>query len=330
MASLLLIATRVPCADPALSGEARRDIMGYRRTLRREVACTGIGLHSGKPVRLVLRPAPAEHGIRFVRTDLGVEIPATLAHLTSQDHATTLGRDGVSIGTVEHLLGAFAGLGVDDAQVEVDGPEVPILDGSAAPFVMLIHEAGLRPLAVPRLYLKVVRPVEVVRGLKTARLVPAEHFEISYAIAFDHPLLRHQACSVRITPRTFAEEVAPARTFGFLREVEMLRRSGLALGGSLDNAVVIGETGVLNNKLRFEDEFVRHKVLDAVGDLTLLGHPLLGRLEATKAGHALHAAVAQKLIASPEAWQLVRSGGLPTLEPVPPRAALRPWEARGA
>jgi len=282
--------------------------MVYRRTLRREVACTGIGLHSGRPVRLRLLPAPAEHGIRFVRTDVGVEIPATLAHIGDQDHATTLRSSGVSVGTVEHLLAALSGLGVDDVRVEVDGPEVPVLDGSAAPFVILLHEAGLRPLAVPRLHLRVKEPVEVVLGTKSARLTPAGHFEVRYSIGFDHPLLRHQAFSLRVTPRSFTDAVAPARTFGFLREVEMLRKSGLALGGSLENAVVIGETGVLNNKLRFEDEFVRHKILDAVGDLALLGHPLLGRLEAAKAGHALHAAVARKLLATPGAWDLIPAG----------------------
>jgi UDP-3-O-[3-hydroxymyristoyl] N-acetylglucosamine deacetylase len=300
--------------------------MVYRRTLRREVACTGIGLHSGRLVRLRLRPAPAEHGIRFLRTDIDVEIPASLAHIGGQDHATTLQRDGVSIGTVEHILAALLGLGVDDALVEVDGPEVPVLDGSAAPFVILLHEAGLRPLATPRRHLKVLRPVEVVHGTKAARLVPADHFEIHYSIGFDHPLLRHQAFSVRLTPRTFTEQVAPARTFGFLREVEMLRKNGLALGGSLENAVVIGETGVLNNKLRFEDEFARHKVLYAVGDLALLGHPLLGRLEATKAGHALHAAVARRLVSTPDAWELVPAGdvGPVAVGAVP---ALRPAEA---
>jgi len=280
----------------------------YRRTLRREVACTGIGLHCGRPVRLRLLPAPAEHGIRFARTDVGVEIQATLAHIGSQDHATTLNCDGVSIGTVEHLLAALAGLGVDDVRVELDGPEVPVLDGSATPFVILLHEAGLRPLAVPRQLLRVKEPVEVVHGAKSARLVPSEHFEVSYAIGFDHPLLRHQALSLRVTPRSFTEQIAPARTFGFLREVELLRKSGLALGGSLENAVVIGETGVLNNKLRFEDEFVRHKMLDAIGDLALLGHPLVGRLEATRAGHALHAAVATKLLATPGAFELVPAG----------------------
>jgi UDP-3-O-[3-hydroxymyristoyl] N-acetylglucosamine deacetylase len=284
--------------------------MVYRRTLKRDAACTGIGLHSGKPVRLRLRPAPAEHGIRFLRTDIGVEIPATLAHIGSQDHATTLTRDGVSIGTVEHLLAALSGLGVDDVLVEVDGPEVPVLDGSAAPFVFLLHEAGLRPLAVPRRYLKVLHAVEVVHGAKSVRLAPAERFEVRYTIGFDHPLLRHQALSLRLSGRAFTDSIAAARTFGFLREVELLRKSGLALGGSLDNAVVIGETGVLNNKLRFEDEFVRHKILDAVGDLALLGHPLIARFEATKAGHALHAALARKLLATPGAFALVPALGV--------------------
>jgi UDP-3-O-[3-hydroxymyristoyl] N-acetylglucosamine deacetylase len=288
--------------------------MPYRRTLRRAVGCTGIGLHSGKAVRLVLRPAPAEQGIVFRRSDVHVDIPARLEFLARLDHATTLSRGGVSIDTVEHLLSALLALGVDDVLVEVDGPEVPVLDGSAAPFVILIHEAGLKPLGKPRQYLKVLRPVEVVRGGKSVRLTPADHLLVSYAIGFDHPLLRHQAASFVVNPHSFSEQIAPARTFGFLREVETLRRSGLALGGSLENAVVIGETGVLNNKLRFEDEFVRHKILDAIGDLALLGHPLVGHLEAVKAGHALHAALAQKLMATPDAWALVAHPQLPALK----------------
>jgi UDP-3-O-[3-hydroxymyristoyl] N-acetylglucosamine deacetylase len=304
--------------------------MAYRRTLKRAVGCTGIGLHSGKAVRLLIRPAAPGQGIAFRRTDVGVEIPATLPHLSAQDHATALGRDGVLVNTVEHLLSALLGLGVDDAVVEVDGPEVPILDGSAAPFVILIHEAGLKPAAVSREYIRVLEPVEVVRGSRWVRLSPAEHFEVTYAIGFDHPLLRHQAVALRVSPEAYAEQIAPARTFGFLREVETLRRRGLALGGSLENAVVIGETGVLNNKLRFEDEFVRHKVLDAIGDLALLGRPLLGHLEASRAGHALHAAVAQKLVETPEAWALVTQARRPTLDlpaPRPSSPAVRPAQA---
>ena len=298
--------------------------MSYRRTLKRSVGCTGIGLHSGKPVRLDLKPAPAEHGIRFRRVDVGVEIPAVLENLGGLDHATRLVRDGVCVDTVEHLLSALFALGVDDAIIEVDGPEVPVLDGSAGPFVILIHEAGLKPLPVARRHLKVLRPVEVVRGGKWIRLSPADHFHVSYAIGFDHPLLRHQAVSVRVTPEAFVERIASARTFGFLRDVEALRKSGLALGGSLENAVVIGETGVLNNKLRFEDEFVRHKVLDAIGDLALLGHPVVGHLEAHKAGHALHAALALKLRQTPEAWTLVAHPALPVLDVSAPAFAPEP------
>jgi UDP-3-O-[3-hydroxymyristoyl] N-acetylglucosamine deacetylase len=304
--------------------------MSYRRTLRKAVGCTGIGLHSGRSVRLDLKPAPAGHGIRFVRTDLDVEIPATAGHLGRLDHATTLTEDGVSVDTVEHLLSAVYALGVDDLRVEVDGPEVPILDGSAAPFVILIHEAGLKPLTVSRQYLKITQKVEVVRGNKWARLVPGDGFRVSYTIGFDHPLLRHQALCLRVSPDAYVEGIAPARTFGFLREVETLRRSGLALGGSLENAVVIGETGVLNNKLRFEDEFVRHKVLDAIGDLALLGQPLIGHLEAARAGHALHASLVQKLLATPEAWELVAHPQLPMLGGVGvgPAPTLRPATAR--
>lgn len=298
--------------------------MAYRRTLKRTVGCTGIGLHSGRPVRLALKPAVAGHGVRFRRSDAGgAEIPASLEHLASLDHATTLSRDGIAVGTVEHLLSALYALGVDDVLVEVDGPEVPVLDGSAAPFVILIHEAGLKPLPAPRRFLKVTESVEIVRGGKWVRISPADQFRVSYLIGFDHPLLRHQAASFRISRDVFEEEIAPARTFGFLRDVETMRRNGLALGGSLENAVVIGESGVLNNKLRFEDEFVRHKILDAIGDLALVGHPIIGHLEACKAGHGLHAALAQKLMSRPETWCLVGHPQLPVLDLAPaPQLAL--------
>jgi UDP-3-O-[3-hydroxymyristoyl] N-acetylglucosamine deacetylase len=298
--------------------------MAYRRTLRQDVGCTGIGLHTGRLARLRLCPAPAEHGVRFRRVDVGVEIPAAIENLAHLDHATTLQHQGVTVSTVEHLLSALRALGVDDALIEVDGPEIPILDGSAAPFVILLHEAGLRPLPVARRYLKILQPVEVVHGAKSVRLAPDDHFRVSYTIAFDHPLLRHQAVDCRVTSDSFAEQLAPARTFGFLRDVELLRRAGLALGGSLDNAIVIGETGVLN-KLRFADEFVRHKVVDAIGDLALLGHPVVGHLEAVRAGHALHAALAQKLLATPTAWTLVTHPQLPVVPGLPaPSPALQP------
>jgi UDP-3-O-[3-hydroxymyristoyl] N-acetylglucosamine deacetylase len=284
--------------------------MTYRRTLRQAVGCTGIGLHSGKSVRLQLRPAPAEHGIRFYRDDVGACIPARIENLARLDHATSLSHDGVSVDTVEHLLSALHGLGVDDVAVHVEGPELPILDGSAAPFVILIHEAGLRPLSAPRRFLKVLKPIELVRGAKSIRILPADQLRVSYSIGFDHPLLRHQEMTMRVTPETYVEEIAPARTFGFLHEVEMLRRSGLALGGSLENAVVIGEGGVLN-KLRFEDEFVRHKILDLIGDMALLGHPIVAQIEAHRAGHALHTAAAAKLLEDETAWTLVTHPQLP-------------------
>jgi UDP-3-O-[3-hydroxymyristoyl] N-acetylglucosamine deacetylase len=301
--------------------------MTYRRTLKRAVGCTGIGLHSGKPVRLELRPAPAEHGIRFYRDDVGACIPAKIENLARLDHATSLSHAGVSVDTVEHLLSALQGLGVDDIAIHVDGPELPILDGSAAPFVILLHEAGLRPLSTPRRFLKVLKPVEVVRGQKSVRISPSDHLRISYTIGFDHPLLRRQELSLRVDSDNYAEEIAPARTFGFLHEVEMLRRAGLALGGSLENAVVIGESGFLN-KLRFDDEFVRHKVLDLIGDMALLGHPIVAHIEASRAGHAMHAAAAAKLLEDPTAWVLATHPTLPVFglpaSPSTPGLALEP------
>jgi UDP-3-O-[3-hydroxymyristoyl] N-acetylglucosamine deacetylase len=280
--------------------------MAHRRTLRQAVHCTGVGLHSGVPIHLGLLPAPAGHGIRFVRTDLGLEIPACIDYLDGVDYATTLRREGASVGTVEHLLSALYAIGVDDVRVEVDGPEVPILDGSSAPFVVLLHQAGLRTLALEREVIVLLEPVEVRAAGKWARLVPAPSLSVRYEIGFDHPLLRHQAIELDLTLESFVEQIAPARTFGFLSEVEALRRQGLALGGSVDNAIVLDASGVVNGALRFEDEFVRHKVLDAIGDLALLGHPLRARLEAHRAGHALHVGLVRALRARPESWMLVR------------------------
>ena len=285
--------------------------MAHRRTLRQAVHCTGVGLHSGRDIRMELKPAPAGHGIRFVRTDLGLEIPALLPYLDGVDYATTLSLDGASVGTVEHLLSALYAIGVDDVRVEVDGPEVPILDGSSAPFVLMLYQAGLRTLDRAREVMVLLEPIEVRAAGKWARLVPAPAFAVSYAIEFDHPLLRHQAIALDVTLESFVEQIAPARTFGFLSEVEALRRHGLALGGSLDNAIVIDDNGVMNGDLRFPDEFVRHKVLDAVGDLALLGHPLRARLEAHRAGHALHVSLARALMARPESWMLVSPRPVP-------------------
>src|SRR4026209_2878787 len=245
--------------------------MNAQRTLRRPVSCTGIGLHSGNKVTLSLKPAPIDYGIRFQRSDLGgLEIPATVTHLGGIRLATGLTREAVSVETVEHLLAALTALGIDNVIVELNTPEVPIMDGSAAPFVYLIlNEAGVKRLAAPKKFLKVLRPISLSRGDKRIALYPSDHFKVTYSIAFDHPLLRHQSRTVRITEESFIEDIAPARTFGFLEDVEMMRQQGLALGGSLENAIVIGDTGVLNNALRFDDEFVRHKILDVIGGMAL-------------------------------------------------------------
>ncbi len=277
-----------------------------QRTLRRSIPCAGIGLHSGRKVKLTLKPAPADHGIRFCRSDLGgLEIPATVANLASIHYATGLARDVGTVETVEHLMAALSSLSIDNVIVELDSSEVPIMDGSAAPFVYLINEAGVRRLAMPRRYLKVLRPISLSQGDKRIAVYPSDHFKVTYSISFDHPLLRHQSRTMRVTEESFVEEIAPARTFGFLKEVELLRQRGLALGGSLENAVVLSETGVLNNALRFEDEFVRHKILDAIGDLALLGHPIVGHVVAHRGGHALHTAFAAKMLEERDAWKLV-------------------------
>src|SRR5437667_6890174 len=253
--------------------------MDAQRTLRRQIACVGIGLHSGNKVDLTLTPAPADSGIRFRRTDLGnFEVPATVHNLAGIQLATGLASNEVSVETVEHLLAALLSVGVDNVLIELNSPEVPIMDGSAAPFIYLIQEAGVKRLQTARKYLKIVRPVAISRGDKRIALFPSDHFKVTYSISYDHPLLRHQSRTVRITEESFIEEVAPARTFTFLKDVEMLRQNGLALGGSLENAIVLGETGVLNNAPRFEHDVVRDQSLDAVGDLALGRYEVAGHL----------------------------------------------------
>ena len=298
--------------------------MTIQRTLRRSVKCTGIGLHSGRKVTLRLKPAPADHGIRFKRLDLdGLEVPATAEQIAGISYATGLAQDAASVGTVEHLLAALVGMGVDNVSVELDQAEVPIMDGSAASFVYLVHEAGRKTLKAPRRFLKILRPIALSNGSKRIAVYPSDHFKVTYSISFDHPLLRHQSRTQRVTEETFVEEIAPARTFGFLKEVEQLRKKGLALGGSLDNAIVLGETGFLNNTLRFEDEFVRHKILDVIGDLALVGHPIVGHVVAHRGGHALHAGFARKILDEQDAWRFVQSPSEPSAQAVPavsPRA----------
>ncbi|MCC7009894.1 MAG: UDP-3-O-acyl-N-acetylglucosamine deacetylase [Acidobacteria bacterium] len=295
--------------------------MSSQRTLRRAVPCAGIGLHSGQKVTLTLKPAPADHGIRFRRTDLGgIEIPARVSHLGGgQQLQTGLVAGKASVETIEHLLAALRSLGIDNAVVELNRFEVPIMDGSSAPWVYLIQDAGVRELNAPRQTIHVLRPVEVEHGDKRIALYPGEGFKVTYTISFDHPLLRHQQKTVELDEQVFIDEIAPARTFGFLKEVEMLRQRGMALGGSLENAIVLGETGVLN-PLRFEDEFVRHKILDVIGDLALVGYPIQGHLVVHRGGHALHTAFASELLRRQEAWRFVQD---PALAPADTVADLR-------
>lgn len=296
-----------------------------QKTLRRTVTCAGIGLHSSKKVSLSLKPAPPDSGIQFRRADLGGrEIPANVANLSDVQYATRLEADAASVETVEHLLAALVGIGVDNVVIELNHSEVPIMDGSAAPFVYLVQEAGIKHQTIPRRFLKVTRPISLSLDHKHIALYPSDHFKVTYSISFDHPLLRHQSRTIHLTKENFVDEIAPARTFGFLKEIERLRRQGLALGGSLDNAIVLSETGVLNDSLRFEDEFVRHKILDAIGDLALIGYPLIGHLVVHRGGHELHTAFAAQVVKEVNTWEIVEFpadtadtvAGVPTSVPV--------------
>lgn len=283
--------------------------MFEQTTIAEKVSCTGRGLHSGLPIQLTLRPARANHGIVFVRTDEpgSVELPARPASVSTTFHATTLSRGETRVATVEHLLAALYALGIDNARVELDGPEVPVMDGSAAPFVSLVRSAGVFKQSESRAILRIERPVEVVDGDRSILIEPARRFRISYAIEFDHPAIgRQEYRMLRFTSRLFEREIAPARTFGFLHDVSALWRAGLARGGSLSNTIVLDDRRVLNSGgLRCPDEFVRHKVLDLVGDLALLGLPIQGHVRVERGGHGLHQALVREILASPEAWRLL-------------------------
>ena len=274
-----------------------------QRSLSREVVLHGVGLHTGDVVTIRIAPAPSNHGIIFVRTDgVAVEIPAVDRFLSGSAYATTLARGDVSISTVEHLLSALCGLGIDNARISIDGPEVPILDGSSLPFVDAIREAGVRSQAARRRYIALLQPISVKSGDKEILALPANRYEVTYAIDFPHPAIGYQAATTAISADAYADSIAGARTFTLLRDVEALRRAGLARGGSLDNALVVDENGVMNGALRFPDEFVRHKILDLIGDLALLGAPLKAHVIAFKGGHALHAALMDRIQKDPGAW----------------------------
>ena len=284
-----------------------------QRTIAEKISCTGIGLHSGAPVQLTLHPARAGAGIVFVRTDLTrpVEVPANHSAVTSTRLATTLGCGDATVGTVEHLLAALFGLGIDNVLVEVDGPEIPVMDGSAASFVFLIRAAGIFDQGVPRRSLRIRRPLEVRDGDRLIRIEPGRDLRVTYSVDFAHPAIgRQQLRDLVIDDESFESEICRARTFGFLREVEALWRSGLARGGNLDNTVVMDEFRVLNRDgLRWSDEFVRHKALDLLGDLALLGLPLEGHVVVERGGHALHQRLVRALLEQPSHWTI--ESGLP-------------------
>jgi len=270
--------------------------MRLQTTLGRTVSVSGVGLHSGRNVRATLRPAPAGRGIAFVRTDVGVVIPAVAEEAGRLDFATSLGEPGREVGTIEHLLSAAVGLGLDNMTVEIDGPEIPILDGSSAPWVAEIRQAGLVSLG------SAVRPFTVTKTLsvhsedgKWIEVRPAKELRVSYSIDFPNPAVGRQSISLVLTPDIYAEHLAPARTFGFLAEYDYLRSKGLARGASEDNCIVVGDSDVVNGSLRFADEFVRHKALDLIGDLALVGRPVVGHVVAHRAGHALHTALSKKI-----------------------------------
>lgn len=283
-------------------------MVDYQHTLAAEVSCSGVGLHTGATVKLRLLPAHANSGIVFRRTDLeGFEIAANGKHVARVSYATSLMKKGVLISTTEHLLSALAALGVDNVVVELDNLEVPIMDGSALPFARLIQQAGVKRQRATRHRARILKPLQIEEGAKRIAVYPSGDFRVTYHIDFPHPLIGRQTYEYGGSAHEYFEDIAPARTFGFLRELESLRSSGLVRGGSLENAVVMTDTGVMNPEgLRFADEFCRHKVLDFIGDLAMFGHPLQGHFQVWRGGHALHYSLVSRLQRDGSAWKLER------------------------
>ena len=281
-----------------------------QRTLKSLTRSTGVGLHTGQKIKMVLRPAQPDTGIVFRRIDLEpvADIRARAEAVGETRLSSCLVQGDARVYTVEHLMSALSGLGIDNVFVDLDGPEVPIMDGSAAPFAFLIQSAGIEQQSAPKRFIRIKKRVEVKDGDKWARLDPHDGFKLSFSIVFNHPVIEksNQSVTVDFAQTSYLKEIARARTFGFMQDVEQLREDGLALGGGLDNAVVLDEYRVLNAEgLRFGDEFIRHKVLDAIGDLYLMGNPLLGAFSAHKSGHALNNRLLRELIANPDAWDKV-------------------------
>jgi UDP-3-O-[3-hydroxymyristoyl] N-acetylglucosamine deacetylase len=278
----------------------------YEQTIRSSVECAGVGLHSGAKARLRILPAPTNTGIVFRRTDLdGFEVEAVSRNVARVSYATSLMKKGVLISTTEHLLSAFVGMGIDNAIVELDNLELPILDGSAQPFVDLIRAAGVRKQRRPRSFLRILRPLELREGNKFIAVYPSDRYSVSYTIDFPHPLIGREARELELTNGQYIHQIASARTFGFLHEAEVMRRQGLIRGASSENALVLTREGLVNPPLRFPDEFVRHKILDLIGDLALIGRRIMGNVVADRAGHAMHTALVSKLLRDPGSWEEV-------------------------
>ena len=286
----------------------------FENTVQRPVEARGVGLHSGVPVSIRILPAPPSTGIVFVRTDLdNFAIPASWRYVARVSYATSLMRQGVLISTTEHLLSVFYSMGIDNAFVEIDNLEVPILDGSGMPFVNLIESAGIRHYRRKRRYLRIRRPVSVEDKGKRITILPDESFRLTCEILFEHPLVGRQSVEMEVTPERYAAEIAPARTFGFEYELDQMRNMGLIRGASLDNAVCFDRSGVLNpGGLRFDDECCRHKALDLIGDLALIGKPLLGHVIAERAGHAMHAALVARIMSDPGLYEILTFDQLAT------------------
>jgi UDP-3-O-[3-hydroxymyristoyl] N-acetylglucosamine deacetylase len=284
--------------------------MLMQRTLKNVIRATGVGLHTGQKVYLTLRPAPIDNGIVFIRTDIASrpEIPAK-AHLVGETTlSTTLVKGNVKVSTIEHLMSALSGLGIDNAFIEVSAPEVPIMDGSAGPFVFLIQSAGIEEQDAPKQFIRILKPIRLAEGDKTVSLEPYDGFKVSYTLLYDHPVYRRytKSATIDFSSTSFVKEVSRARTFGFMHEFEELRNRNLALGASMDNAIAVGDYKVLNEDgLRYEDEFVKHKILDSIGDLYLLGFSLIGEFKGYKSGHALNNALLRTLEKSQDSWELV-------------------------
>lgn len=279
-----------------------------QRTLKNTIRATGVGLHSGKKVLMVLRPAPADTGVVFRRTDLEaqIDVPAYAANVGETLLGTTLIKDGARVSTIEHLMSAFAGLGLDNAYIELSAEEVPIMDGSAGPFVFLLQSAGIEEQPAPKRFARILQSIQVQDGDKWARFTPYNGFKVNFEIEFNHPIFkkRDQSASMDFSTTSFLREISRARTFGFMRDLEFMRSRNLALGGTMENAIVLDDTRILNEEgLRYEDEFVKHKILDAIGDLYLLGRSIIGEFSGYKSGHALNNKLLRQLLATPQAWE---------------------------